>query len=130
MEDVASAVIAAAAARGWDRAAARRRLAELGWDALLPQLAGGIAPAAIAADLDRHTRCQVCGHPLHPTVGDVRLRLPAGEVLILGLPHTAACSCGYAMPQIPLVWMALAERRVGDRLPEGPLAAADLRARR
>ncbi len=92
---------------GWARDDARRGLRELGWEALLPAVAGDLTPEAVADDLRRHTRCQICGHPLHQVVGDVDLRIAGVGRMARHLPHTAACSCGYARPLVPEVWAAV-----------------------
>lgn len=112
MDEPLQRVIDRAEARGWTAADARRRLAELGWDALLPLLADELAPEVVADDLRRHTRCQVCGHPLHQVVGDLRVPAGARELLVRALPHTAACSCGYARPLLPAVWAVLVGRHL------------------
>ncbi len=129
MDDFLQRVITAAEARGWIAADARRRLAELGWDVLLPRVADVLAPEAVAEDLRRHTRCQVCGHPLHQVVGDRRVPAGGREVVVRALPHTAACSCGYAHPLVPAIWAALVARHLAGH-PEAEAVDAGAVAQR
>jgi hypothetical protein len=127
VEETVEAVVAAAQARGWTAPQARRRLSELGWDTLLPALGDTLQAEVVADDLRRHTRCQICGHPLHQVVGDIAVPVDGHTVLVRHLPYTAACSCGYAMPLIPAVWTALARLHVAQGGPGGPIDAAALR---
>jgi hypothetical protein len=106
-EAMAQEARAALQASGWSAAEADGRLRALGWDALLPLLEGRLSAEAVAADVRRHTRCTICGHPLHQETAALRLSARGRERLLRGIPHTAACSCGYARPLVPEVWAVL-----------------------
>ncbi len=93
---------------GWSGAEARRRWTERGWEELLPVAMNHLSAEAVAADLRRHTCCEICGHPLHQVLGDVAVPVGGALLLVRNLPHTAACSCGYARPLVPEVWTVAA----------------------
>ncbi len=129
MQDFQDRIVAALQHRpGWTPEGARRRLAESGWEALLPVNGKRLSPEEVADDLGRHTRCEICGHPLHPTVGDITLPVDGEPRTIRRLPHTAACSCGYARPLVPRLWWAAATAYF-HRHPEAREADAEELAR-
>jgi hypothetical protein len=123
-------VVAHLARRGWARAEVLRRLEETGWRGVLAAVAGTLAPAAVGDDLERHTRCSICGHPLHQAVGDVRLEVDGVRRTARNLPHTAACSCGYAGPLVPEVWLAALRRYFRDHPAEAEVDVAGQAFRR
>ena len=126
MPEYVDHIVGALQRRGWAPEDARRRLDQSGWTALLAEIGDALPPDAIADDLRRHTRCEICGHPLHPVVGDVALSVLGTQRMIRNLPHTAACSCGYARPLVPRVWVAAAAVYFGRHPEEHELDAADL----
>ena len=127
MHDFRDRIVAALQQRhGWTPDDARRRLAQSGWEPLLPAGGGELSPEDVADDLRRHTRCEICGHPLHAAVGDLTWAIDGQARTVRGLPHTAACSCGYARPLVPRLW-AVAATAYFRRHPEVREAdAADL----
>ncbi len=112
---------------GWARQEAAHSLAAPPWrDAPLAWLAE-LPAAELGAELRRHSRCEICGHPRHGTVGPVTVAVAGASRLLGDLPHTAACSCGYAPPLVPLVWLRAAERYCAAHPQAAQASCADLR---
>lgn len=126
MREFTDQVLIALQRLGWAPDEARRRLEQSGWPALFPAVRGELSPEAVADDLRRHTRCEICGHPLHPAVGDFALPIHGQQRMIHNLPHTAACSCGYARPLVPRVWLVATATHFKKQPAEQEVDAADI----
>jgi hypothetical protein len=110
-----AAILEALRAAGLPPAAAEALLGQSEWPALLASAAGpavrrSLPPARIAAELLGRRRCGVCGHPLHWSAAPLLVTVGGRPRRVSGVPHVAACSCGYAGPALDPAWLGALER--------------------
>lgn len=110
----AEEVLVGLQARGLARGEAQQRFEQDQWWAVLlsagPAVMAAYTPEQFAEEVLRERRCAICGHPLHMSSEDLRLPIRQRPRLLRHVPHTAACSCGYAQPRLDDRWLAALNR--------------------